>query len=86
MLGYVYLREQAIEKRQAEKELEAYRNHLEELVVERTAELATQNAIAATLSQSLELDTILHTALDRVLTLLEMEVGGIFLAESDGGP
>jgi len=39
LLGYVYLREQSIEKRLAEKTLEAYRHHLEELVEERTAQL-----------------------------------------------
>jgi len=38
LLGYVYLREQAIEKRRAERALEAYRDHLEDLVQERTAE------------------------------------------------
>jgi len=40
LLGYVYLHEQAIEKRRAERALEAYRDHLEDLVVERTAENA----------------------------------------------
>jgi len=43
LLGYVYFREQSIEKKQAEEELEAYRNHLEELVEERTAELTRTN-------------------------------------------
>ena len=41
VLGYVYLREQAIEKRRAEEELESYHDHLEELVEERTRELET---------------------------------------------
>ena len=84
VLGYVYLREQSIEKRDAEEALEAYREHLEELVVERTAELAAQNAIAATTSQSLDLDTSLVTALDTVISVLEMDVGSIFLLEPDG--
>jgi signal transduction histidine kinase/multidrug transporter EmrE-like cation transporter len=86
LLGYVYLREQAIEKRRAEGALEAYRHHLEELVEERTAELtavnaklAAQNAVAATLSRSLELETILDTTLDVVLSVAEMDVGLIFL-------
>lgn len=112
LLGYVYLREQAIEKQQAEQELDAYREHLEELVKERTteltvaneqlhqeitereraeaeiaqrnAELAAQNAMAATTSQSLDLDTLLDTALDTVMAVLEMDVGSIFLLEPDG--
>ncbi|MFZ5916655.1 MAG: GAF domain-containing protein [Chloroflexota bacterium] len=112
LLGYVYLREQAIEKQQAQEELAAYRDHLEELVEDRTieltrineqlqceivereraeteiarrnSELAAQNAIAATISQSLDLETILHTALDMVLGVLGMEVGSIYLLGSDG--
>ena len=43
LLGYVYLREQSIEKRQAERALAAYRHHLEDLVKERTAELSAVN-------------------------------------------
>lgn len=91
LLGYVYLREQAIEKRQAEKALEAYHEHLEDLVKERTAEvttanakLAAQNAVAATLSRSLELETILDTAVDVVLSVLEIEIGLVFLLDPDG--
>ena len=89
LLGYVYIREQSIEKQQAEEALEAYRDHLEDLVEERTTELthtneqlqvevaereqaeakiaqrntelAAQNAIAATISRSLELDlSLIH--------------------------
>ena len=90
LLGYVYLREQSIEKKRAEKALEAYRDHLEELIEERTAEvmevnakLAAQNAVAATLSRSLELETVLDTALDVVLSVAEMDVGLIFLWDSE---
>ena len=43
VLGFVYLREQSIEKRQADEALEEYREHLEELVVDRTAALETAN-------------------------------------------
>ena len=43
LLAYVYLREQSIEKKQAEDALAAYRFHLEELVAERTTELTTTN-------------------------------------------
>ncbi len=112
LLGYVYIREQSIEKRQAEEALEAHREHLEEVVEERTTELtvtnqqlqreiverrqaeaeiawrnsklATQNAIAATISHSLDLNTILDTALDTVLAVLELDAGCIFLLEADG--
>lgn len=43
LLGYVYLREQSIEKRQVEKDLEVYRHHLEDLVEERTEALTGVN-------------------------------------------
>jgi len=112
LLGYVYVREQSIEKQQAEEALEAYRDHLEELVEDRTTELtntneqlqvevtereqaeakiaqrntelAAQNAIAATISRSLELDTILSTAMDTVLAVLEMDAGCLYLLDADG--
>jgi signal transduction histidine kinase len=82
LLGYVYLREQSIDKRRTEKDLEAYRQHLEELVEERTSELTAQNAIAATLSRSLDLKTILDEALDQVLSVVEMDIGLVFLYDS----
>ncbi len=43
ILGYVYIREQSIEKERAEQGLAAYRDHLEELVEERTTALTTTN-------------------------------------------
>lgn len=110
ILGYVYLREQSIEKKNNEADLKAYRQHLEKLVEERTAEissvneklqeevverkkmeetialrsadLAVQTTIASTISHSLDLTTILNTSLDTVLTVLEMDVGLIFLKDS----
>ena len=112
ILGYVYIREQSIEKQRAEESLQAYRDHLEELVEARTTELtnaneqlqveiaerqqaeakiaqrnvelAAQNAIAATISRSLELDTVLNTAMDTVLAVLEMDAGCLYLLDSDG--
>lgn len=43
LLGFIYLREQTLEKREAEAQLEAYRGHLEELVAARTEELTETN-------------------------------------------
>lgn len=43
LLGFIYLREQTLEKREAELKLEAYRGHLEELVAARTGELTETN-------------------------------------------
>ncbi len=43
LLGFVYLREQSIEKKRIETDLEAYRLHLEQLVEARTAEITKVN-------------------------------------------
>ncbi len=43
LLGYVYIREQTIERQQAEAQLRAYRDHLEDLVSERTLALSESN-------------------------------------------
>ena len=113
ILGYVYIKEQSIEKQQAETALAAYREHLEELVEDRTSELtrtnerlqsevverqqaeasvvrrntelAAQNAIAATISRSLDLDTILNTAMDTVLAVLDMDAGCLYLLDGPDG-
>lgn len=113
LFGLVYFREQSIEKQQAEEALRQYRDHLEELVEDRTAELTTtneqlqrevgermqaeaqiaqrnaqlaaQNAIAGTISQSLDLTTILDAALEKALDVLEMKSGCIFLLDPDDG-
>lgn len=43
LLGFVYLREQTLEKQRVQDDLEHHRRHLEELVTERTAEIAEVN-------------------------------------------
>jgi len=63
---------------------ESYTN-LERRVAERTKELATLNAVAQTVSQSLELETLLCAALDRVLEVLEFESGAIYLRDLETG-
>ncbi len=57
------------------------RKTFEEEITRSNMELAAQNTIAATLSQSLHLDAVLNTALDTVLSILEIESGGIFLLD-----
>jgi len=58
------------------------RKTFEEEITRSNMELAAQNIIAATLSQSLHLDAILNTALDTVLSILNVESGGIFLLDA----
>jgi GAF domain-containing protein/HAMP domain-containing protein len=55
---------------------------LEQTVANRTRELAAVNAIAAVVSQSLELDEILNDALDKTLQVMEVEAGGIYLLDA----
>jgi len=59
--------------------------NLEQKVADRTQELSTLNAIAATVSQSLDLDTVLNLALDKTLQALGIEAGGIYLLDAEAG-
>ncbi|GAB4452666.1 MAG: hypothetical protein Kow0031_35030 [Anaerolineae bacterium] len=70
LMGAVIVFQDITERKQAEAEL-----------FRRNADLATQNAIVAAVSQSLELDTILNTALDQTLAALDMDVGAVFLLD-----
>jgi signal transduction histidine kinase len=49
-----------------------------------TEQLSTLNTIAATVSQSLDLEEILHSALDKVLELMKLRAGWIFLPDRRG--
>jgi PAS domain S-box-containing protein len=59
------------------------RKRADEEIARRNAALAAQAAIAATISQSLDLDRILNAALDRALAVLGMDAGCIFLLDPD---
>jgi hypothetical protein len=113
LFGYVYYHEQQNEQLRAEADLRSYRDHLEDLVQERTreitltnnqleeeigerkraqtellrrnAELAAQNAIAATISHSVNLDTVLDTVVALALDLTSLQHGCIFLLDPDSG-
>lgn len=54
---------------------------LERRVADRTRELETLNAVAGVVSRSLDLEEILHDALDKTLQVLEIEAGGIYLLD-----
>jgi len=53
-------------------------------IARRTADLAAQIAVAATLSRSLDLQTLLGAALDVVLSVVQMDLGLIYLLNPDG--
>ncbi|MHB1390535.1 MAG: diguanylate cyclase [Thermoleophilia bacterium] len=74
----------AAEKSGLEKQLREYSLHLEQKVRERTRDLEAVNAISATVSRSLDLDVILRDSLAKVLEVLELKVGGVFLADEKG--
>lgn len=52
---------------------------LEEQVTHRTRELEALNTIASVVSSSLDLQRILHDALENTLEVMEIEAGGIYL-------
>lgn len=54
---------------------------LEKRILEANRQLVALNAIARTVSQSLSLDVILNSALDKVLELIGGEIGGILLLD-----
>ncbi len=56
---------------------------LEQRVTARTRELATLNKIAEVVSRSLNINDILIDALDKILEVLEMEVGGAYALDDD---
>ena len=59
--------------------------HLEQGMAARTQELATLNAIAAIVNRSLDLEEILDDALDKMLQVMEIEGGGIYLLDEEAG-
>lgn len=63
------------------QQLKEYPEQLEEKVRERTRELEAINRIAATVSRSLNLDTILRASLEKVLEVLQLKVGAVFLMD-----
>ncbi len=66
---------------QMSRQLEQSYARLEERVQARTRELATLNATAAVASSSLNLDDVLHDALDKTLEVLNMETGAAYVLE-----
>ncbi|MEE8174017.1 MAG: GAF domain-containing protein, partial [Dehalococcoidia bacterium] len=58
---------------------------LEQQIVEANQNLLALNAISSAVSQSLDLDTILNSALDKVLELVGGNTGGILLLDEESG-
>ncbi len=77
----VQLEQARHEIQRLEKLLDDHPEQLEQKVRERTRELEAVNRIAATVSRSLNLDTILKDSLAKVLEVLELSVGAVFLTD-----
>jgi signal transduction histidine kinase len=58
---------------------------VEQRVANRTRELAALNAIAATVGQSPNLDESLDDALGKVLQVMDIEAGGVYLLDEESG-
>ncbi len=56
---------------------------LEEQIRKANQDLSTLNSIARIVSQSLNLDTVLNSALDEVLTVMKGNIGGILLLDEE---
>jgi len=54
-------------------------------LLQRNKELFALNAISAAASQSLDMDKVLQLALDRVLEMMELDGGGLYLLEAGTG-
>ncbi len=85
ILGYVYLREQGLEKRRAEQGLAAYRDHLEELVAARTAELTdTNRKLVQEVVERRRAEASLTELSDRHEMILNAAGEGIFGVDLEG--
>lgn len=61
------------------RNIQSRTEQLEEQVANRTMELEALNAIASVVGKTLELQKTLENALDKILEVLEIEAGGIYL-------
>jgi PAS domain S-box-containing protein len=71
----------ALENARLYEKVRTFSEELEQRVKERTSELLTLHAIAATVSQSLDLETIVNRALEQVLALMGRQAGCFYLLE-----
>jgi nitrate/nitrite-specific signal transduction histidine kinase len=65
------------------EQLQASYAQLEQRVADRTRELAALNDIAAEASRSLDLEQLLHGALEKTLLLTQIEAGGFYIWDDE---
>ncbi|HSR29708.1 MAG TPA: PAS domain S-box protein [Anaerolineae bacterium] len=76
--------EEITEQKQAQQALQEAYQTLEQRVEERTKELAALNMVSGVVSRSLDLNEIMHSALDKTMEVTEMEMGAAYLALVEG--
>ena len=74
----------AIENRQLYAEIRRYTDELEQRVAERTVDLSVRNAVAETLSSSLDVNEMLDGVLRTTVERLGVRGGAIYLLSADG--
>lgn len=79
-------------QRTAQLQAERWNQELEAKIEQRTAELAklnrdleTTHAIASAVSQSLRLEDVLNTTLDKTMEVLQVRVGGVHIVDTEAG-
>lgn len=78
IFGFVYFHEQGLEKKKAETALRSYRDHLKDLVDERTAELQVANKQlerAAVLEERQRIAAEMHDGLAQTLSTMGLKTG-----------
>ncbi|MEE8347202.1 MAG: GAF domain-containing protein, partial [Dehalococcoidia bacterium] len=81
----VRLKESREQQLRWERELEERVRQRTEELERRNRELAALNSIAATVSRSLDMETIMSASLDGVLDTMQADAGSIYLADGHGG-
>jgi two-component system nitrate/nitrite sensor histidine kinase NarX len=74
-----------LELRQSREQLTRWMRDLEQHVAERTQQVTALSQVIAAASHSLELDTVLKTALEQVLQVMNAETGGLWLVDEATG-
>ncbi len=72
-----------LELRESRRRLERWTSDLEAAVTQRTDQLAALSGVVAAASRSLDLDTVLRTALEQALQAMRLGMGGIWLLDEE---
>lgn len=72
-----------LELRESRRRLERWTSDLEAAVAQRTDQLAALSQVIAAASRSLDLETVLRTALEQALQAMKLELGGIWLLDDE---